>query len=251
MTDQDNGIEAGAFGRAWRLGVREGLGIPGLVLFGSFLGFGSLVHGSGVGLSAGLVSTLTTWALPGQIAMVELHGIGASLLVSGLAVWLTNTRLMPMVITLMPQLNHGRGAGGGFRASDYLLAHLIAITTWAVALRRCPELAPAARRPFFAGFAVTLWVISLIATAAGFALAGSLPRPVTLGLVFVNPCYFLLLFVADWRPRQRLLALIIGGTLGPLLHLVDPDWGLLITGLVGGTGAFVADRGWRRWAARR
>ena len=223
---------------AWRRGFREGLGVPGIVIFGSFLGFGSLVHASGIGLVAGLVSSATTWALPGQIAMVELYGIGASLFVNVMAVWLTNTRLMPMVITLMPHLSLGRRAGW----RHYLAAHVIAITSWAVALRRCPELPPEERFGWFAGMAAALWVLSFAGTAIGFWLAGSLPAPVTLGLVFLNPCYFTLLFVADFGPRARVLALVAGGLLGPALHLVSPDWGLLVTGLVAGTAAFLLDR---------
>ena len=222
---------------AWRRGFREGLGTPGIVIFGSFLGFGSLVRASGIGLAAGLVSSATTWALPGQIAMVELYGVGASLLVNALAVWLTNTRLMPMVITLLPQFGRGRP---GWR--HYLVAHVIAITSWAGGLRRCPQMPEAERFDWVAGFASALWSLSFIATAVGFWLAGSLPTPVTLGLVFLNPCYFALLFFADAGPRARVLALVLGGALGPALHLVSPDWGLLVTGIVGGTAAFLADR---------
>ncbi len=229
-------------GHGWRLGVREGLGAPGLVIAGSFLGFGSMVHGSGIGLPAGLLSTLTTWALPAQIAMVELHGIGASLLVNAMAVWLTNTRLMPMTITLMPHLT--KGSGIGWR--QYLACHFIAITSWAVAMRRCPAIPEADRYDYFMGLGITLWAISTAATGLGFWLSGSLPPSVSLGLVFLNPCYFLLLFLADLGPRVRVLALIAGGTLGPLLHLINPDWGLLITGLAGGSAAFLADRLWRR-----
>ncbi len=224
--------------RAWRQGVREGLGLPGLVIFGSFLGFGSLVHGSGLGLAAGLVSSATTWALPGQIAMVELYGVGASLLVNVMAVWLTNTRLLPMVITLIPQFGPGRMIGW----RHYLAAHVIALTSWAVGLRRFPDVPVEDRFSWFMGFAWTLWALSFIATAAGFWLAGSLPKPVMLGLVFINPCYFTLLFVADLGSRLRVLALLCGGVLGPALHLVTPDWGLLITGLAGGTAAFLIDR---------
>ncbi len=230
----------------WRRGVREGFGAPGWVIFGSFMGFGSLAHGGGISLLAGLASSLTCWALPGQIAMVELHGIGASLLVNAMAVWLTNTRLMPMAIVLMPHL----GLGGRIGWRHYAAAYFVAITSWAVAMRRCPALEESERFPYFMGLAFTLWGISCVATAVGFALAGSLPVSVTLGLVFLNPCYFMLLFVADLGPRARILALVAGGMLGPLLHLVDPDWGLLVTGIVGGTIAFLADRGWCRWEAR-
>ena len=212
--------------------------MPGLVIFGSFLGFGSLVHSSGIGLLAGLVSTATTWALPGQIAMVELYGIGTSLLVNTMAVWLTNTRLMPMVITLFPHLGSGRAIGW----RHYLVAHFIAITSWAVAMRRCPHLPDEERFPWVAGLGFGLWAMSFAGTAVGFWLSGSLPPSVMLGLVFLNPCYFTLLFVGDLGSRARVLALVFGGALGPALHLVTPDWGLLITGIVAGTAAFLVDR---------
>ena len=66
----------------------------------------------------------------------------------------------------------------------------------------------------------------------------------TLGLVFLNPLYFMLLFTADLMRKERGLALVLGAVLGPLFHLVSPDWGLLATGLIGGTLAFtIARRG--------
>jgi hypothetical protein len=69
---------------------------------------------------------------------------------------------------------------------------------------------------------------------------------VSLGFVFFNPLYFFLVLAADVRQRARALALGGGAALGPLFHLVTPDWGLLATGLVAGTLAWGADRWWRR-----
>jgi predicted branched-subunit amino acid permease len=68
------------------------------------------------------------------------------------------------------------------------------------------------------------------------------PHPVTLGLVFLNPIYFLLLFAADLASRPRLMALGFGAALGPVLHLITPDWGLLLCGLIAGSLAFALDR---------
>ncbi|HEY9548343.1 MAG TPA: branched-chain amino acid ABC transporter permease, partial [Kiloniellaceae bacterium] len=53
--------------------------------------------------------------------------------------------------------------------------------------------------------------------------------------------YFMLVFVADARHRARVLALVAGALTGPPLHLLSPDWGLLLTGLVAGSLAFAAD----------
>ena len=73
-----------------------------------------------------------------------------------------------------------------------------------------------------------------------------MPLYVTLGLVFLNPIYFMLVFAADARRRARLLALVLGAVAGPSLYLVATDWSLLLTGLSAGSLAFFGDLWWRR-----
>ncbi|HET8727271.1 MAG TPA: AzlC family ABC transporter permease [Alphaproteobacteria bacterium] len=221
--------------------ARLALGTPALVLAASYVGFGSLVRASDLTLSMGLFSTFTGWALPGQVALVELHAVGASLLAIGLAVGLTNVRLLPMTLSLMPHLE-ARGTG---RWLYYVAAHLVAITGWVHAMRECPRLPAEERLPFFMGFSGTLWGICLLATAAGFFLAGSVPAYVSLGLVFLNPIYFMLVLTADLRDRARLRAMALGAVLGPVFHMIHPDWGLLLTGVVAGTLAYLTTRGRR------
>ena len=223
---------------AVRLGAREAIGVPGIVLGASFLGFGSLVRESGLSLPAGLVSTATAWALPGQLAMVELYGSGAALLAVTLAVALTNARLLPMTISMMPLLRHASHRPLAY----YLAAHFIAVTGWAQLMRRAQELAPEERLPYHFGLTGALWAISLVTTAIGWFLAGQVPQPVTLGLVFLNPLYFLLLFAAELGSRPRMLALVFGALAGPVLHLITPDWGLLLCGLLAGSAAYSVER---------
>ncbi|WP_051340705.1 AzlC family ABC transporter permease [Azospirillum halopraeferens] len=218
--------------------VRDALGIPGVVLFASYVGFGSLVRESGLGLPEGLVSTATGWALPGQVALVELYAVGASIVTIALAVALTNTRLLPMVVTIMPLLRDDRAPRWWF----YALAHVVAVTSWANGMRRLPALAPGDRLRWFAAYGAVLWSATMAGTAAGFFLAGLVPKPVTLGLVFLNPVYFLLLFAEDLRDRAKVLALGLGAVTGPVLHLAAPAYGLLATGLAAGTLAFLLDR---------
>jgi predicted branched-subunit amino acid permease len=222
---------------AWG-GVREAFGAPALVLGASFIGFGSLVRETGLPLAAGLLSTLTTWALPGQVALVELYALGASIPAIFMAVALTNARMMPMAITLMPLMR----VPGRPRWIAYPVSHLVAVTCWAVGMLRCPAMPPPQRMPFFVGFASTIFLAALVGTALGFFLSGLLPREVSLGLVFVNPVYFMLLFLADLRHRGRVLALGFGTVLAPTLHALTPSWGLLLAGILGGTTAFAVDR---------
>jgi predicted branched-subunit amino acid permease len=227
---------------AWFGGAREACGAAGIVLAASYVGFGSLIRQNGLGLDIGLLSTLSAWALPGQVALVELYGIGASLLVQFIAVSLTNLRLMPMTLSLMPVLRTPTTPAWKL----YAVAHLVAVTGWAVAMLRCPDLPRAQRIPFFLGFACTLWAASLAGTAVGFFAAGAVPASVSLGLVFVNPLYFMLLLLLDLRSRARRLSIVFGAIAGPLLHLVTPTWGLLLTGVLAGTLAYAIDRVWTR-----
>ena len=226
--------------RAFWGGSRESIGLPTLVLGASYLGFGSLIRESGWSMELGLLSTITGWALPGQIAMVELYGVGAGAIVVALAVGLTNARLLPMVVSLLPIMRHPNWP----RWTHYPISHLIAVTGWINAIRRCPGLPAEQRIPYFLGFTLTLWLTSMAATVGGFYLAGAMPRPVTLGLVFFNPLYFLLISLVDTRSKIRVLAIGFGVALGPALHLLTPDWGLLLTGILAGTAAFVLGRAW-------
>ncbi|WP_374314498.1 AzlC family ABC transporter permease [Dongia sp.] len=219
-------------------GMRAAIGAPALVLGASYVGFGAFVHQSGLTLFQGLASTTTGWALPGQIAMIEIFAVGGSILAAAIAVGLANARLLPMVVTLLPILRRGDGQAKP-RLIHYLSAHFIALTGWAVAMQRAPDMPPDQRLPFFLGFTSVIWSATVLATALGYFLVGILPAPVTLGLVFLNPLYFMLLFTADLVRRERGLALMLGAVMGPLFHLASPDWGLLATGLIGGTLAFL------------
>lgn len=225
-----------------RNGIRDALGTPALILFASYIGFGSLVRDSGLAFWLGLASTATAWALPGQVALVELYSTGASLLTIGIAVALTNLRLMPMSVVLMPWLR----SPGRPRWHFYLAAPLIAITGWAAAMQHCPQLPPGRRLPYFVSFSLVLWSASLCGTALGYTMAGSVPVEIGLGLVFLSPIYFLLMFIADLRLRARVLALAFGALLGPPLYLWNPEWSLVVAGVAGGCMAMLLDRLWGR-----
>lgn len=216
--------------------------MPGLVLAASYLGFGSLVRSSGLEIGAALFSTFSAWALPGQVALVELYGLGASLALIFATVALTNARFLPMTVVVVPNLHAERWP----RWLYYAAAHLIAVTGWVFAMQRCPELPEDERLPYFLGFTSVLWTGSAIGTTLGFLLSGVLPHALSLGLVFLNPIYFMLIFAADLKERSRLLSLAIGALLGPLIYLVSPDWSLPITGIVAGSAAFGLDRALRR-----
>jgi predicted branched-subunit amino acid permease len=223
-------------------GIRRAAGVPAIVIGASFVGFGALVHQTGLSIWHALFSTATGWAQPGQVALFELYGLGASILVISAAVTLTSVRLLPMAVTFMPLVR----SPGTPRWLYYLAANWVAVTTWAFAMRDCPRLPAAQRLPYFMGFACTLWGVTLATTACGFALAGAVPLPVTLGLVFINPIYFMLMTAADVRSRARVLAVLLGAAGGPALYLLTPDWSLLLAGVGAGSLGFLLGGGFRR-----
>lgn len=218
------------------LGLREAAGVPAMVMSASFVGFGSMVHDAGWTLVQGIVNTLLTWALPGQIAVVEMFNAGAPLLAITISVGLINARLFPMVVSLLPVVRRP----GVPRWAYYLVAQIIAVTSWMGVMSRVPDLAQERRFPYLVGYGSLLFTLSPIFMTIGFLAAGWVPRPISIGLVFLNPLYFALLFLLDIRKPSKIIALGLGAVMGPLFFLAVADWSLLLTGLIGGTIAYMA-----------
>jgi predicted branched-subunit amino acid permease len=225
---------------AFWCGIRDALGAPVLVLFAGMVGFGAMgrTHGFDAWMTG--LTSLLMFALPGQVVMLEMFISGSSLLAIGFAVTLTSTRFVTMVVTLFPQL-HRRDRNPLL----YLWVHMLAMTAWAVSMREFPRMRPQHRLNYFIGLALPCWLISPLGTVLGYFVAGWVPTPVTLALVFINPLFFLLTFT-DVKPWGNRLAIGLGCLLGPLFFMWDADSSLLLTGLVGGTVAYLIDRRWLR-----
>ena len=226
---------------AFRGGFREALGVPAAVLGAGYIGFGAFAADTGFSLVVSVLCTLTVWALPGQLVLLEMANLGAPAVVIVTTVMLTATRFLPMTLSLMPMLR----APGQATWRYFLAAHLLAMTGWAVAMRRCPDLPPASRLPYFVGFTACLIVAAAAATAIGFVASDRLGPTLKLGFVFMNPLYFILVLAGDIRGRMMALALAAGAIAGPAAYLATPQWSVLVAGLVGGTLAFVVSRAMR------
>jgi predicted branched-subunit amino acid permease len=218
--------------------MRDSIGSPALVLGASFVGFGSLLYEMKIGVGLGYLSIVLTWALPAQVATLEMFASGAPLFAVFIAVGLINFRFLPMTVAMMPLLRQS----GVPAWRLYILAHFVAVTTWVLVMLRGPEMPPDQRIPYFLGGVAMVIPAALVGTSLGYVVAGSVPTEVTQGLVFLNPIFFMLVLLVDLRQRSRAYALLLGAALGPLLHALTPTWGLLLAGLVAGTAAFAADR---------
>lgn len=244
-TDDDAAPALGTRG-ALLAGARAAALAPALVLGASYVGYGSLVGAHELSLEFALFNTLTAWALPGQVVLVELYLAGSGVLSIVLAVGLANMRLAPMTVAMMPLV----AAPGRPVWRIYASAFFVAVTCWAMTMAQAPGLARRDRLSWFVGCSLVLWGASLVGTVVGYYAAAQLPSALTQALVFLNPVYFLLLFLQSTqgaRDATRLVALLTGGALCVPAQLYSPEWSLLIAGLAGGTVAAI----YRRVAVRR
>ena len=223
-------------------GVRAAIGAPAAVLFAGMVGFGALCHASQTDVWLMALSSWTVLALPGQIVMIEMLSHGASWLAIVLAVTLTSSRFVVMVVTLFSQFDD-RDRGSRL----YAVVHLLAMTAWALSMRDFPSMPRERRAPFFTGLGLVCGLVTLPGTVLGYWLTTSVHPAVTLSLVLINPLFFLLTFT-EVRPWANRLAIVLGCVVGPLTYLVNPDMSLLVTGLVAGSLGYWVDRRW--WRAR-
>lgn len=221
---------------AFWTGIRDAAGAPALVLFAGMVGFGAMGRTNGLDVWFTSFTSIFMFALPGQVVLLEMAITGSSVLAIALAVTLTATRFITMTVTLFPQF-HEKDRNRGLYAS----VHLLAMTAWAISMREFHTIESRHRLSYFIGLGLVCWLISIPGTILGFYLAGMVPTPVTLGLVFINPLFFLLTFT-EVKPWINRIAILLGCLLGPVFFLLHRDSSLLTTGLVAGSIAYVIDR---------
>ena len=222
--------------------LRDYAGGSAQAMTAAFVGFGAIVNDVGLTLWQGLASSGLMALVPAQMAMADLYRTGAGLAAILLAVAFISARLLPMSMSLMPLLREGARRP----ALLYLAAFPLASTAWAYGTRRCPDLPPDLRLPYYLTFAFANIAVIVLATWLGFALADRLPGSLTSALVFVTPVFFLLLFTAEAPNRACLYALALGVVAGPLLYEITPEWSVLLSGLAAGTLGFLLDQIGRR-----
>ncbi len=220
-------------------GAKDAFGVPAAILFAGMLGFGAMGQANGLDIWLTSATSFFMFALPGQVVLVEMLVLSASGVTIAVAVTLTATRFFTMCLTLFPQFPEKQRS-----SFYYLVVHFVAMTAWAVSMRDFPKMKPEDRLSYFTGFAFVCWAVSTPATVLGYMLAGQVPSYINLGLVFINPLFFLLTFT-EVKPRANRMAILLGGPIGLLSYLWFPDYSLLIAGLFGGTMAYMIDKHFR------
>jgi predicted branched-subunit amino acid permease len=220
-------------------GAKDAFGAPAAILFAGMLGFGAMGQANGLDVWLTSATSFFMFALPGQVVLVEMLVLSASGVTIAVAVTLTATRFFTMCLTLFPQFPEKQRS-----SFYYLVVHFVAMTAWAVSMRDFPKMKPEDRLSYFTGFAFICWAVSTPATVLGYMVAGQVPSYINLGLVFINPLFFLLTFT-EVKPRANRIAILLGGPIGLLSYLWFPDYSLLIAGLFGGTIAYLVDKHFR------
>ena len=211
--------------------------MPFFMVLASMMGFGSLARDSGLSMGVAVVSTASVWGLPGQVAFAELFAVGAPVFAIMLASSMGNLRFLPMSLSMLPLFRNEQRAWRW----RYLLVAIMSINTWALTLRNAPTMPQDQRLPYYLGLCIICMSGGLMGTALGYHLATSFPFYVTVSLIYLNPVYFVFLFSAV-RHRNCILALMAGAVLGPLFHLISPDWGLPFCGVIAGSAGYWIDR---------
>jgi len=220
---------------AMREGPRAVLSVAALVMSASFMGFGALVRALGFDLEMGLATLPIIWALPGQVLYLSMVAEGAGIVAIFLAVTVSAVRLMPMVMLVLSEVILPKAP----KLPQYLLAHLIAVTTWVLAQERISKVPRARRLPWLLGLALSLFCSMVVMVSAGYVLAGIVPPIIAAALAFLTPIFFYMALFANARYRFDFVAIALGTILIVPLMAWVPEYDLLIAGLVGGTIAWL------------
>ena len=200
--------------------------------------FGAFLKTSNFSLLESFLSTFFAFALPGQFVMADMLIAGGNLFNIFFAVFLTNARLLPMTINMIPIIENK----GVKRWKYYLISHLIAVTAWINMLAVYKGLKKNHRYDFFLGLGCCLWITSIISTVLGFICSEFINEKILLGLVFFNPMYFLVMTLSNISSKKLFTILILSATLGPLLYNINENWGILSAGFLSGTIGFLLFR---------
>ncbi len=219
---------------SFKNGVMHAIGVPAIGLGSSMFTFGAYLKSSGFTLFESFTSTFFTFALPGQFVMAEIIVQGGTLLNIFLAVLLTNARLYPMTVNLIPIIRHPNYPKWKY----YLVAQFIAVTAWFNMFAVHKKINQDDKFDYFFGLAGFLWFISVLCTVAGYLVSNFVSHEILVGFVFVNPIYFLVMTLSNLVEKKIITSILLGATFSIILFQIIPDWSVLISGLSAGTIGF-------------
>ena len=223
---------------AARRALADVLGPAGIALGSSFFAVGVLFSESGYAWWQGILSTLTNFALPGQLSAAEVYAQGGGLAAIAAVVAFVNFRLAPMTASLLPLI--------GRRRHWFWLCHFIAVTGWVCMMRAKADVPREFRFAYFTRLGLGLLTLATVATTAGHLASDVLPPFAAACLLFLNPSYFLCMVASGMTKRESVLAAFFGALCYLPSEALFPGWGIVASGIFGGGAAFAWTmiRGW-------
>jgi len=200
----------------------------------TYIGFGALAHDYGFSVGWAMLSTALLWAGPAQVILVTGLGPGTVLLETAVAVGLSSVRLLPIVVAVLPLVR--RDDARPWRL--LLPVHFMAVSVWVEAMRHAPALPRSERTAFCNGVGLTLLLMGVVATAAGYYLQSVLPVMFGAAAMFITPISFLTATARNARHILEKAALGFGLVIGAVLAVSGIGFDLLWTGIIGGTLAY-------------
>ena len=212
----------------------KGIDSPALALGASLIAIGALYKNLGFSIQQSIASTFFTYALPGQLVMAESMLLGASLLNIFIAVWLVNSRLYPMTVSLFPLIMHPNQPKWKY----YISCHFVAVSAWLIMKSNYEKVERENRIDFWFGVGVATWSIAIISTVIGYLASDYLNKDMMIGLAIVNPIYFMCMMIGSMKTFQINTSIILGAILGPAFYLISAEWSVLYGGFTAGTIAY-------------
>lgn len=216
-------------------GVKHAIGVPALGLGSSMFAFGAFLNSAGFDIFQSFCSTFFTFALPGQFVMAETILAGGSLLNIFLAVLLTNGRLYPMTVNITPVIRNQNIP----KWKQYLTSHFIAVTSWFNMFAVHQNIKQEDKFDYFVGLGGFLWANSVVCTIAGYLFSNVVSHEILVGMVFINPMYFLIMTVSNLKEKMMICSVLLGASLSIILNSVIPGWSVLVAGILAGSIGYI------------
>ena len=193
----------------YRAGLRAVMPLlPAVLAFG--VSFGVLAEAAGMGGTASIVMSLTTFAGSAQFAVVSVLGAGGTAAAAIGAAVLLNARYGPMALSAASVFRGGR-------LRRLLEAQLLVDESWALAQRDGKF-----DRRIMIGAGLGLYAGWSGGTAIGVVAGDSLADPATLGLDAAFPALFLALLAPLVRNRTALATALVGAGIAVALTPITP-----------------------------
>jgi predicted branched-subunit amino acid permease len=237
----------------FRQGVKAA--IPVWIAFvPSSVAWGIAAQAHGLKLEEIILMSAWVYSGPAQFAVLEPLSGGKSALQVLVAGFLMNLRFLPMSAALAPYFR------GVHRVKLLVSCHVVSASSFiipylqfqrereAVAENRTPYEARdgQANLYFFLGVGITSFLVWVVGTGVGYAVAVGMPQGFDEALKFILPGYFAGLLVVEMRGWAMPL-ICLGSLLAALPGaVIDPGWGWLATAII------VATAGWglEQWMRR-